>query len=109
MPQNSVLLQLWSDNMKALGQQVDDIIDSGGSVDMGNVSLVTPSMHPYVAIAPEVLPAHSHEWAAAAASDAGMDALIISAKAMAMTAADIMTQPETLSRIKKEFQNPKQL
>ncbi|MFC1981601.1 M20 family metallopeptidase [Chloroflexota bacterium] len=107
MRQNSVLLQLWADNMKALVLRVDDIVDSGGSIDMGNVSLVTPGIHPYIAISPEVLPAHSHEWAAVSASDAGMEALITGAKAMAMTAADIMTQPDTLSRIKKEFQNPK--
>ena len=111
MRHNSALLQLWADNMQTLGRRVD--VDEGkeptGSVDMGNVSAIVPSIHPFIAISPEVLPLHSHEWAAAAASATGMEALIDGAKALAMTAVDIIGQPETLSRIREEFLSPKRL
>ncbi len=95
--------------MAAIGRTVDGISDAGGSIDIGNVSVVTPSLHPYIAISPESLPLHSREWAVAAASDEGMKALIDAAAVLAMTAADIMGQPDTLAEIKKEFLNPKQL
>ena len=104
-----VLTQLWTDNMRALGREVVDIEDHpGGSTDMGNVSVVVPSIHSFIVISSEVLPGHTHERAIAAASDAGMKALIDGAKALAMTTADVICQPEALSQIKEEFQNPKQ-
>lgn len=105
MRHNSALLQLWADNMQTLGRGVD--VDEGkeptGSVDMGNVSAIAPSIHPYIAISPERLTPHSAEFTTATASDAGMEALIDGAKALAMTAADVISLPEALSRIKEEF------
>jgi len=105
MRHNSVLIQLWTDNMQTLGRRVDGFLDIGGSTDMGNVSTIVPSMHPFIAISSAPVPVHSIEFAAAAASDAGMEGLIDAAKALAMTAADVISQPETLSRIKEEFLN----
>ncbi|MBA7613603.1 N-acetyldiaminopimelate deacetylase [subsurface metagenome] len=102
---NSVLTQLWADNIQTLGRRADGFLEIGGSTDMGNVSVIVPSMHPFVAISPEPVPLHSTEFAAVAASDAGMEGLIDGAKALAMTAADVIGQPETLSRIKEEFLN----
>jgi amidohydrolase len=107
MRHNPTLIQLWSDNMQALGRKVAGFDDSGsGSIDMGNVSVLVPSIHPFIAISSTPLPPHSHEFATASASDAGMKALIDGAKALAMTAADVISRPQTLSRIKEEFLNP---
>ena len=72
---------------------------------MGNVSLVVPSIFPLIAISSKPLANHSAEFHAAAASDAGNQVVIDSAKALAMTATDVMAQPETLSQIKEEFLN----
>ncbi len=105
MCHNFVLLQLWADNMQTLGRRVDEGEEPAGSVDMGNVSAIVPSMHPFIAISPERLTLHSAEFATAAVSDAGMEALIDGTKALAMTAADVIGLPEALSRIKKEFLN----
>ncbi len=103
------LIQLWSANMQALGHKVVEIEDHpGGSTDMGNVSWVVPSIHPFIAISSEVLPGHTIERAAASCSDEGMKAMIDAAKALAMTAADVISQPEVLTSIKEEFKNPKQ-
>lgn len=104
MRHNSALLRLWADNMQTLGRKTDGFGDEpAGSVDMGNVSVIVPSMHPFIAISPERLTLHSAEFATAAASDAGMEALIDGAKALAMTVADVISLPEALSRIKEEF------
>jgi len=106
MRHNYTLIQLWADNMQTLGRRVQAIGDEpAGSVDMGNVSVIVPSIHPFIAISPRRLTPHSVEFAAAAASDAGMEGLINGAKALAMTATDVISQPEVLSRIREEFLN----
>jgi len=104
MRHNYTLIQLWANNMQTLGRRVQAIGDEpAGSVDMGNVSTIVPSIHPFIAISSVPLPPHSTEFAAAAASGAGMEAVTDGAKALAMTAVDIISQPKTLSRIKEEF------
>lgn len=103
MRSNSALLQFWRNNMEALGRSVDEIVDVSGSTDMGNVSIIVPSIHTFVSITSEPFVFHSPEFAASAASDAGNKAVIDGAKALAMTAADVVTQPEALSRIEEEF------
>lgn len=72
---------------------------------MGNVSVIVPSMHPFIAVSPEAMPLHSTEFAAAAATDTAMEGLIDGTKALAMTVADVISQPEVLSQIKEEFLN----
>lgn len=100
---NSTLVDLWKNNFEALGHKVDEFIETSASTDLGNVSHVVPSIHPFVDIASQKISVHSAEFAAAAASDRGMQALIDSTKSLAMTAVDVIAQPETLSRIKEEF------
>jgi len=103
------LVQLWRANMKSLGQDVAEIAENpGGSTDMGNVSLVVPSIHPSIAISSQEVPAHTSEFAAAAGSNEGMKAMIVGGKALAMTAADVIGRSEFLARIKEEFNNTKQ-
>jgi hypothetical protein len=72
---------------------------------MGNVSLVVPSIFPLISIAPNPLANHSDEYHIAAASDAGNQAVIDGAKALAlaMTVADVIGQPEILYQVKEEF------
>ena len=95
--------------MQALDHTIDSIADSGGSSDIGNVSAVVPTIHSFVAINSGPIAFHSAEFAVASGSDDGMKALIYGAKALAMTAADIILQPKVLSQIKDEFLNPKEL
>jgi amidohydrolase len=101
MKNNAILAQLFSQNLELLGRHVEafDPRFGFGSTDMGNVSQVVPSIHPTIAIAsPEVF-IHTHEFASAAASEAGHEGLMDAAKAMAMTVADIL-QPGMIDRIK---------
>jgi amidohydrolase len=75
-----------------------------GSTDMGDVSQVIPSVHPYVAIGPKDLPGHSVEFREAALSERGMKAMVAAAKAMALTAYDLLTDAEFLGEVRREFE-----
>jgi amidohydrolase len=102
---NLTLARLFKQNMESLGRKVEltDPESAFGSTDMGNVSQLVPSIHPEVAIAPEEVVVHSPEFALAAASEAGSRGQLDAAKALAMTVADLISRPETISKIKEEF------
>ncbi|MDR7543256.1 MAG: M20 family metallopeptidase [Armatimonadota bacterium] len=75
-----------------------------GSTDMGDVSQAVPSIHPYVAIGPKDLAGHSVEFREAALSERGMQAMLAAAKAMALTAYDLLTEPDFLGAVRREFE-----
>jgi amidohydrolase len=103
MLNNESLLGPWRKNMKAIGREVGGIIENSGSTDTGNVSVTVPTIHAFVSISDGNLPLHSDEFCRAARSEGGMMAGMDGAKAMAMTAVDLITQPETLKRAKEEL------
>jgi amidohydrolase len=101
---NFVLAELFAKNMEALGRNLWPTLNRGlGSSDVGNVSVLVPTIHPMVAIAPIDVLAHSPEFAEAAASEEGNRGLLDGAKALAMTAVDLIAQPGIIDRIKEEF------
>jgi len=106
---NPTLVQLFSQNMESLGRNVLLIKPSFafGSTDMGNVSQIVPAIHPTVAIAPEGIVIHSPQFAEAAASDAGRQGLLDAAKALAMTALDLLASPAIVTQAKEEFKQQK--
>lgn len=110
MKSNYSLACLFGNNLRLLGREIDDssVKLNFGSTDMGNVSQIVPSIHPEVCIAPPEVSLHTPEFALAAASEEGHEGLLDAAKAMAMTVADILTQPEILKRIKQDFADEKQ-
>jgi amidohydrolase len=102
---NMTLARLFRDNLERMGRQVpmSDPSHALGSSDMGNVSQLVPSIHPFVAIAPAGVSTHSPEFAAAAASDDGIRGMLDGAKAMAMTIVDVLDDPAVMDAIHKEF------
>jgi len=102
---NLTLAQLFRQNMQSLGRQVKltDPDVTFGSTDMGNVSQLVPSIHPMIAIASEEIAVHSPQFASAAASETGNRGLFDAAKALAMTVADLVANPEIVTKIKEEF------
>ena len=105
MKNNMVLAKLFSRNMESLGHRVEpfESLFGFGSTDMGNISQVLPAIHPSVAIvSPDVL-LHSSDFALAAASESGQEALLDAAKALAMTVTDLLSEPKVLARVKDEF------
>jgi amidohydrolase len=102
---NLALAAAFRANWESLGETVEEPRPNErmGSTDMGNVSYVVPAVHPYIAIAPETVAGHSHEFRQAAISPAGHRGLILAAKGMAMTAIDLLTDAQLLGRVKQEF------
>jgi amidohydrolase len=105
MRSNRALAEAYRRNMEALGRQVqeEDSQRSMGSTDMGNVSVLVPAIHPTVAIAPPDVPIHTPEFRDVAASETGHRGLLDSAKAMAMTAADVLLDADLRRGIEEEF------
>ncbi len=105
MRNNLTLAQLFRQNMQSLGRkiQLSDPTKAFGSTDIGNVSQLVPSIHPFVAIAREEVVTHSLQFADAAASETGIRGLLDAAKAMAMTVTDLVANPETVTKMKDEF------
>jgi amidohydrolase len=105
---NLTLAELFRQNINSLGRQMPLAGDSRvGSTDMGNVSQLVPGIHPTIAVAPETVAIHSPEFAEVAASENGIKGMLDAAKAMAMTVADLVASPETVDKVKKEFESAK--
>ena len=75
----------------------------GGSTDMGNVSHVIPSIHPKYSIGTTVSN-HSKEFTVAAGDFKAQKYTLDVAKALAMTALDVYSNPELLKQIKSDFE-----
>jgi amidohydrolase len=105
MVDNVPLAELFQRNWESLGLTVQEsMVRNYGSTDMGNVSQCIPSLHPYIKIAPDTIPGHSHAFREAANSEAAYEGLIYAAKGLAMTAIDLYMQPEQVKRMKQNFE-----
>jgi amidohydrolase len=102
---NQTMLGLYGANVAALGRPASKPGPKRvvGSTDMGNVSKVVPSIHPMIRVAPPGISIHSHAFAEHARSAAGDEAVILGAKAMAMTIADLWAQPDQIDAAKAEL------
>ena len=104
MNTNMPLAEAFRANFRAIGRDVPVDEPRGlGSTDMGNVSKIMPGIHPGIAIAPTEVNSHSPQFAEYAASDAGMAAVIGAAKALAMTAIDVLSDGDLRARMREEF------
>jgi metal-dependent amidase/aminoacylase/carboxypeptidase family protein len=74
-----------------------------GSTDCGNVSQALPTIHPYIRISPDGIPGHSREFAEWAKSPLARAGMVAAAKALAMTALDLLARPDELRRAWEEF------
>ncbi|HEY8655794.1 MAG TPA: M20 family metallopeptidase [Candidatus Limnocylindria bacterium] len=95
----------WAEHLRALGQTVQPVTEDErmGSTDMGNVSQLLPSIHPYIGIAAEGTPGHSTAFRDAAASPRAHENALAAAKAMALVAIDILSDPSLLAAAREEF------
>lgn len=100
---NPVIAEAFARNAATLGRAMRGRrpTDTHGSTDMGNLSTLMPSIHPFLAIAPEGTPTHSLEFASYAASPQALDTMVVAAKALAMTALDLLVDPDVLRRAKE--------
>jgi amidohydrolase len=105
MRPNPTLAELMEANLAALGIDVRPPApdDRMGSTDMGNVSQAVPALHAYLAIADPDVMGHTVEFRRAAGSPAGHQGMIQAAKALAMTAVDLLADPQVMAEVKRAF------
>ncbi|RLI09145.1 amidohydrolase [Candidatus Bathyarchaeota archaeon] len=105
---NEPLVELLWNNYKALGVEPVDWRESikgmpMASTDFGDVSQRTPAAGSYIKIADPGTPGHSREFADASVTLEGLEAMIIGAKALAMTIVDLLANPENAKRAREYF------
>ena len=105
MVSNITLARLFHENMQSLGQAIrlGDNTVMNFSTDVGNVSQLVPTIQPLVAIAPDGVMIHTPQFAKTAATEDALRLMLVAAKAMAMTAIDLLASPETVAKVREEF------
>jgi hypothetical protein len=68
---------------------------------MGNVTTVIPGIHPFLSITDGPVPGHSIAFTDAARAPRALETMHLAAKALAMTALDVLTEPALLKRAKE--------
>jgi amidohydrolase len=106
MLNNFTLAELFRSNFQSLGRDIPlgDTTIMNFSTDVGNVSQIVPTIQPLVAIASDEVLIHSPRFAEAAASEDALNCLLDAARAMAMTAVDIMADPKLMKKARDDFE-----
>jgi amidohydrolase len=103
------LNEVYKTNAQALGRVFDDsdprIRMNRASTDLGNISKVIASIHPYIGINSGTAVNHQREFAAACITQDADKAVLDAATAMAMTLAQIAADPE-LRKYATQFSRP---
>jgi amidohydrolase len=100
--QDDALAAHWTDAMDVFGKDTSPSAGiSGGSTDMGNISQVIPSLHPWLSIPGADVPIHSHAFAALADSPEAYAVMFEAATALAWTVAAAATTPTERARLIK--------
>ncbi|XP_029900535.1 peptidase M20 domain-containing protein 2-like [Myripristis murdjan] len=100
---NPTLANLYEKNGKALGIQFqEEPSNFSGSTDFGNVSFVVPGIHPFFYIGSDAMN-HTEEYAEAAGAEKAQLYTLRTAKALAMTAVDVLCCPDLLKQVREDF------
>jgi metal-dependent amidase/aminoacylase/carboxypeptidase family protein len=100
--QDDALAAHWTDAMEVFGKDISRSSGlSGGSTDMGNISQVIPSLHPWLSIPGADVPIHSHAFAALADSPEAYGVMFEAATALAWTVAAAASTPAQRERFIK--------
>lgn len=102
---NRPLADAFAANARALGREMLPRRpgDTHGSTDMGNVTSVVPGIHPFLSVTDGPVAGHSTEFAAAAATPRALGTMHDAAKALAMTALDVLTDASLAIRAREAF------
>ena len=96
---NEVLSEAFNENIRSLGiTEIHAPKTGGGSSDIGNVSYVTPTIHPYISISNCEVRGHSRELAKATTESLGHERLLTAVLALAYTGYDVLTKKVILNR-----------
>lgn len=111
MMPNENMTKIWEKHLLSLGLtdlKPLNLENAQGSTDCGNVSQKIPAIHPSISITGgNKVSGHSREFAAATISSLGKEALLVAAKALALSTADLLMEEHILNQVKEEFMNKK--
>ena len=106
MVNNMALARRFGAHLAAYGRvaREHDSSVGAGSTDMGDVSHVVPSIHPWLAIVDEgEALCHQRRFAQAAGEERGFTSALVAAKALARTALDVISDPALLAAVRAEW------
>src|SRR6266849_8923797 len=100
---NRPLAEAFAENAHTLGRtmRARRPADTHGSTDMGNVTTAIPGIHPFLSITEGPVPGHASAFTDAARTPRALETMHLAAKALAMTALDVLTEPALLKRAKE--------
>jgi amidohydrolase len=103
---NTTLERRYEDKVRSLGGTVCEEPPAGGagSTDFGNISQLIPAVHAYFQVSEDRVGAHTVEFGLAAKSEQGLAGMVIGAKALALTALDLIDESDLLTRSRREFE-----
>lgn len=103
--QNRAMSETLGDNISRFGVKMLEPAGNEryGSTDIGNVSLIVPSIHPTLNIGTFAV-AHTPEFTAASAAVAAHEAMLAGAKGLALTGFDILADAGLREKIQREFE-----
>lgn len=104
---NATLENLYESNGKALGIQFPEHpVKVSASTDFGNVSVLVPGIHSFFYIGTKALN-HTEEYTKAAGAEEAQLYTLRTAKALAMTAVDVVCCPDLLRQVREDFSQAK--
>ena len=103
---NDTLARAYEDNLRRLGEKIDPLPPEAGygSTDFGNVSQALPALHGYFRIVDHEVRPHSKEFGAACRTPRALEGMVTAAKAMALTAHDLINDAALLAAARDEWQ-----
>lgn len=103
---NLAMARRFGAHLESLGRtpaETDDTVGAG-STDMGDISHAVPSIHPWIAICNRgETTCHQHAFQICAGSERGVEGMLNAAKAMALTAADLLNDAALREQVRAEF------
>jgi amidohydrolase len=104
---NPALIDTFRENLEALDVEWETPAqDAGvGSSDIGDVSQLVPTIHPYLKICETGIGGHTPEFAEAARSARADELTATGSTALAWTAADVLLRPEVRDQLRQTFRD----
>ncbi|KAL0969556.1 hypothetical protein UPYG_G00229060 [Umbra pygmaea] len=100
---NTTLTQLYEENGRALGIEfAEEQSNFSGSTDFGNVSFVLPGIHSFFYIGSDALN-HTEDFTTASGAEQAQFYTLRTAKALAMTAVDLLCCPDLFHKVREDF------
>lgn len=102
---NTKLVETFGQNLTAMGldYEVPDANTGVGSSDIGDVSQLVPTIHPYLQICEKGIGGHTAEFAEAAQTERADELTAVGATLLAQTAADVLLRPELREDLRATF------